>query len=78
MPFFLSTAIDSVTIKDFFAGMGKTPFFGFLTTILGCYLGLSTQGGTEGVGRSTASSVVVVSIAILVADALLTQIFLSL
>jgi len=77
-PFFLSTAIDSVTMKDFMAGMGKTPFFGFLTTILGCYLGLETRGGTEGVGRSTASAVVVVSISILVADALLTQIFLSL
>jgi phospholipid/cholesterol/gamma-HCH transport system permease protein len=77
-PFFLSTAIDSVTMKDLMAGMGKTPFFGFLTTILGCYLGLSTRGGTEGVGRSTAAAVVVVSIAILVADALLTQIFLSL
>ncbi|RLB54532.1 MAG: ABC transporter permease [Deltaproteobacteria bacterium] len=78
MPFFLSTAIDAVTMKDFMAGMGKTPFFGFLTTILACYLGLETRGGTEGVGRSTASAVVVVSISILIADAVLTQLFLSL
>jgi phospholipid/cholesterol/gamma-HCH transport system permease protein len=38
---------------------------------------MTTRGGTEGVGRSTTTSVVVVSIGVLVADALLTQIFLS-
>jgi len=78
MPFFLSTAIDSVTMRDLASGLGKTPFFGFLITILGCYFGFQTTGGTEGVGRSTTSAVVVVSITILVADALLTQVFLSL
>jgi len=58
-------------------GVSKTPFFGFLIAILGCYFGLQTRGGTEGVGRSTTRSVVVVSISILMADALLTQIFVS-
>lgn len=76
MPFFLSSAIDSVTMKDFFSGIGKTPFFGFLIAIIGCYFGFETRGGTEGVGKATTASVVVVSIAILVADALLTQLFL--
>jgi phospholipid/cholesterol/gamma-HCH transport system permease protein len=77
-PFFLSSALDSITLKDFTAGIGKTPFFGFLMTMLGCHYGMSTTGGTEGVGRSTTTAVVVVSVAILIADALLTQIFLSL
>ncbi len=78
MPFFLSSAMDAITMRDFFSGIGKTPFFGFLIAILGCHFGFITHGGTEGVGRSTTASVVVVSITILVADALLTQIFLSL
>ncbi|MEM9194214.1 MAG: ABC transporter permease [Myxococcota bacterium] len=78
MPFLLSTAINSVSLKDFASGIGKTPFFGLLVAILGCHFGFKTTGGTEGVGKSTTRSVVVVSIAILVADALLTQIFLSL
>lgn len=77
-PFFLSSGLDSVTLRDFFAGIMKTPFFGVLIALVGCYFGLRTRGGTEGVGRSTTSAVVVVSITILVADALLTQIFLSL
>jgi len=76
-PFFLTSAIDSVTMKDLFSGLGKTPFFGFLIAILGCHFGFQTRGGTEGVGRATTTAVVVVSITVLVADALLTQLFLS-
>lgn len=78
MPFFLSTGLDSITMKDFTSGVGKTPFFGFLIAVLGCYFGMHTRGGTEGVGKSTTTAVVVVSITVLVADALLTQVFLSL
>jgi len=77
-PFFLSSALDAVSMQDFLSGLLKTPFFGFLIAILGCYYGFNTTGGTEGVGRSTTTAVVVVSITILVADALLTQLFLSL
>lgn len=77
-PFFLTSALDSITMQDLTSGIGKTPFFGFIIAIIGCHYGMSTYGGTEGVGRSTTTAVVVVSIAVLVADALLTQIFLSL
>jgi len=77
MPFFLSSALDSVSMQDFTSGMGKTPFFGFIIIIVGCYFGLNTEGGTEGVGKATTTSVVVVAIALLVADVILTQLFLS-
>jgi phospholipid/cholesterol/gamma-HCH transport system permease protein len=76
-PFFISTALDSVWVEDFVSGIGETPFFGFLIAILGCHFGLTTRGGTEGVGRSTTTSVVVVSIGVLVADSILTQLFMS-
>ncbi len=78
MGFFLSSAMDSVTMKDFFAGLGKTPFFGVIIALVGCHFGLQTRGGTEGVGRSTTAAVVTVAIAVLIADAVLTQLFLSL
>lgn len=77
IPFFMTTAFDSVWVEDFLSGIGKTPFFGFLIAILGCHFGMTTRGGTEGVGRSTTTSVVVVSIGVLVADSVLTQFFLS-
>jgi phospholipid/cholesterol/gamma-HCH transport system permease protein len=76
IPFFITTAIDSIWLEDFLSGIGKTPFFGFLIAILGCHFGMQTRGGTEGVGRSTTTSVVVVSIGVLVADSVLTQVFL--
>jgi len=78
MPFFYATAIDSIDLSDFASGICKTPFFGYLACLIGCHFGMRTRGGTEGVGRSTTRSVVSVAIAILVADALLTNLFLNL
>ncbi len=78
MGFFYRSALESTNMKDLVAGMGKTPFFGFIIGIIGCHFGLKTRGGTEGVGRSTTSTVVAVSIAILIADFLLTKLFMAL
>ncbi len=75
---FIGAALDAIVVSDYVSGLSKTPVFGFLVGILGCYYGMTTRGGTEGVGRSTTKSVVVVSITVLVADALLTQLFVAL
>jgi phospholipid/cholesterol/gamma-HCH transport system permease protein len=74
--FFLRTALDSVGIHDFWSGVGKCPFFGVIIALIGCYFGLITTGGTEGVGKSTTRSVVAISISILIADFFLTKIFM--
>jgi phospholipid/cholesterol/gamma-HCH transport system permease protein len=71
--FFLRSSLESVRMNDLVAGLAKTPFFGFIIAIVGCYFGLTTTGGTEGVGRSTTRTVVVVSISILIADYFLTR-----
>ncbi|MFO0692349.1 MAG: ABC transporter permease [Polyangiales bacterium] len=76
--FFISASLDSVQVQDVMSGIAKTPFFGFLITMVGCYFGITTTGGTEGVGQSTTRSVVVSAITLLIADALLTQLFVSL
>ena len=73
---FISSSLEAVRLGDFFAGLAKTPFFGFLIAIIGCHFGLRTTGGTEGVGLSTTRTVVAVSIAILIADFLLTKILM--
>ncbi len=77
VPQFIGAALEGVTVQDYLSGLSKPPFFGFLIAVLGCHYGMSTRGGTEGVGRSTTKAVVVVSITVLVADALLTQLFVS-
>ena len=74
---FMQTALESVTLSDLISGLAKTPIFGFIIAIVGCHFGLTTRGGTEGVGQSTTRTVVVVSIAILVADYFLTRIFVA-
>jgi phospholipid/cholesterol/gamma-HCH transport system permease protein len=74
---FLRSALESVWLIDLFSGLAKTPIFGFIIAIVGCHFGLTTTGGTEGVGQSTTRTVVVVSIAILVADYFLTRVFVA-
>src|SRR5262249_35731002 len=74
---FLRSALEAITMGDFLSGLAKTPVFGYLIAIVGCHFGLQTTGGTEGVGTSTTRTVVVVSIAILVADFFLTKLFIA-
>jgi phospholipid/cholesterol/gamma-HCH transport system permease protein len=74
--YFFTSALETLQLTDFITGMAKTPIFGFIIAIVGCHFGLKTSGGTEGVGLSTTRSVVVVSTAILVADFLLTKVFI--
>jgi phospholipid/cholesterol/gamma-HCH transport system permease protein len=53
-------------------------FFGAIVTMIGCYNGLSTEGGTEGLGRSTTATVVHVAMGVIVSDFFLTKAFLFL
>jgi len=78
MGFFFRTALESINMQDFMSGLGKAPFFGITIAMIGCYYGMQTRGGTEGVGRATTRTVVVSAIAILVSDFFLTKLFLSL
>ncbi|MBL8603674.1 MAG: ABC transporter permease [Myxococcales bacterium] len=78
MGFFFRTALESINMQDFLSGVGKAPFFGVTIAIIGCYYGMHTRGGTEGVGRSTTRTVVASAVAVLVTDFFLTKFFLSL
>jgi len=75
--FFLEQVIDTLGVVDLVHGLAKSVFFGYFIAILGCYQGLHTHGGTEGVGRATTDTVVAISITVLVSNFLLTNIFLK-
>ncbi|MGH2360529.1 MAG: ABC transporter permease [bacterium] len=45
--------------------------------MVGCYFGLHTKGGTEGVGRSTTQAVVVACVLILVLDFFYTKFLIA-
>lgn len=71
--FFLSSALQTLQLMDYGAGLIKTPFFGAIIAIVGCHFGMQTRGGTAGVGTNTTRTVVVTSIAILIMDFFLTK-----
>jgi phospholipid/cholesterol/gamma-HCH transport system permease protein len=65
-----------VVPKDFVTGVAKSFFFGWLVTLIGCYNGLNTIGGTEGLGRATTATVVHVTMGVIVSDFFLTKLLL--
>jgi phospholipid/cholesterol/gamma-HCH transport system permease protein len=67
-----------VVPRDFLMGLGKSVVFGVLITLIGCYNGVTTEGGTEGLGRATTATVVQVTMAVIISDFFLTKLFLIL
>jgi phospholipid/cholesterol/gamma-HCH transport system permease protein len=74
--FYVSQIRDTITVVDLFHGLFKSVFFGYFIAIIGCYMGLRTRGGTEGVGKSTTDSVVAISLSVLIGNFFLTKLFL--
>jgi phospholipid/cholesterol/gamma-HCH transport system permease protein len=71
---FIENGFKTVTFSDFFPPTFKTAIFGFIIGLVSSFQGMRTQGGTEGVGRSATSSVVLCSLFIILADVLLVRI----
>jgi phospholipid/cholesterol/gamma-HCH transport system permease protein len=63
-----SDAMNALQPADIFGTLMKPLVFGFIISMTGCYVGLRTHGGTEGVGRSTTQAVVSSSILVITAD----------
>lgn len=71
---FWTDVIDSLAFADVMPAFIKSYFFGFAVGIIGCYKGYNSSKGTEGVGRSANSAVVVSSIMIFVIDLITVQV----
>ena len=76
-PQYFSMAWESLRYPDIIQGLVKPLFSGFIISSIGCFYGMRTSGGTEGVGRSTIQAVVNASVLIIVADFILTRILLA-
>jgi phospholipid/cholesterol/gamma-HCH transport system permease protein len=72
---YYNTVVHNLTVTDIVSGLGKTVVFGFIIAIIGCYRGLETAGGTEGLGRATTATVVTSAIAVIISDFFLTKFF---
>ena len=75
---YFHTAYQVLRFPDVLQGLVKPLFFGTIIATVGCYFGMTTRGGTQGVGRATTQAVVVASVLIIVSDTFLTKIALYL
>lgn len=72
---YLTTTVDFLVAKDVVSGLVKAGVFGFIIAMMGCYHGMNSGRGAQGVGRATTNAVVSASILILAANYLLTELF---
>jgi phospholipid/cholesterol/gamma-HCH transport system permease protein len=73
-----SSAWRALEWNDVAQGLLKPFVFAFAVSLVGCYYGLRTTGGTQGVGRSTTQAVVAASVTIFFLTFFLTKIFTKL
>ena len=72
---YIKRSIEILMIKDVMTGLYKAFIFGAVISIVGCYFGFRTEGGAEGVGRSTTLAVVVALVLIIALDCFFTAVF---
>jgi phospholipid/cholesterol/gamma-HCH transport system permease protein len=74
--FFLNTGLSGATFDDFLPSTLKTTVFGFIIGAVSSFQGMRTHGGTEGVGRSATSAVLLSSLFIILADVILVRLII--
>jgi phospholipid/cholesterol/gamma-HCH transport system permease protein len=73
---FIHAGFAGTGFSDFLAPTFRTMVFGLIIGVIACFQGMRSQGGTEGVGRSATSSVVLSSLFVMLADVILVKLIL--
>ncbi len=74
---YLNNTVDFLQSWDVTSGLIKAAVFGFLLALMGCYHGMNSGRGAQGVGKATTNAVVSASVLILTANYILTTLFFS-
>jgi len=74
---YLKNTVDFLEFSDISSSLMKGAVFGFIAALMGCYYGMNSGRGAQGVGRATKSSVEAAAVLILAANFLLTSLFFS-
>lgn len=74
---YLKNTADFLEVWDVGSGLFKGMAFGFIVALMGCFYGMNSGRGAQGVGRATKSAVVAASVMILAANYLLTEVFFT-
>jgi phospholipid/cholesterol/gamma-HCH transport system permease protein len=75
---FFENGFKNLRFSDFIPPTLKTAVFGLIIGVIASFQGMRTKGGTEGVGRSATSAVVLASLFVILADVLLVRLILML
>lgn len=73
-----ATSWRALVLNDLAQGLIKPLLFGMIIALIGCFYGLRTSGGTQGVGRATTQAVVSASIWIFFVTFLIDKVFVNL
>ena len=74
---YIRNTVDFLEPLDIISSVTKGAVFGFLAALMGCYFGMNSGRGAQGVGRATKGSVEAAAILILAANFVLTGAFFS-
>ncbi len=73
-----TAAWQTLEYNDIAQGLVKPFSFAIIIALVGCFYGMRTTGGTQGVGRATTTAVVASSLWIIMINAVITQFFVNL
>jgi phospholipid/cholesterol/gamma-HCH transport system permease protein len=74
---YLKNTVEFLEFSDVVSGLVKASVFGFIVALMGCYHGMNSGQGAQGVGKATTNAVVSASVLILAANYILTELFFS-
>lgn len=74
---YLKNTVDFLESGDVVSGLVKGAVFGFIVALMGCYHGMNSGRGAQGVGRATKTAVVSASVLILASNYVLTEVFFT-
>ena len=74
---YIKATVNFLEPMDIGSGLVKGAAFGFIVAVMGCYHGMNSARGAQGVGAATKSAVVTASVLILAANYLLTEVFFT-
>lgn len=75
---YLQNTVDFLESRDVVSSLVKGAVFGVIAAVMGCYYGMNSGRGAQGVGRATKGSVEAAAVLLLAANFVLTGVFFSL
>jgi phospholipid/cholesterol/gamma-HCH transport system permease protein len=75
---YIRNTVDFLELKDVVSSLAKGVMFGFIAALMGCYYGMNSGRGAQGVGSATKGSVEAAAVLILAANFVLTGVMFSL